>query len=267
MARGTAGFHIPRMRVHESGPDTAESIVFLHGVASSAAMWNGHVNRLRSYHCLRPDFPGFGDSAGEPWVSIEDVAGQVAELIRAGVGRAHVVGLSLGGLVALSLLADAPELVNRAIVDGSSALPIFGQPAVKLAIRVGAPVVKARLVVEMIGRWIGVPDAEMDVLRNDYRRMSGAAFTNACLDALDFRRPPGIEAVQCPTLLVAGGRERGSVRSSNRLLARLMPNAKGYVVPGKPHSWVSGNQHLHCRMVEAWIEDRPLPAELVAVAP
>ncbi len=65
-----------------------------------------------------PDFPGFGDAAGEPWVSLDQTTGEVAELVRtrAAGGRAHVVVVSLGGIVAIN--ASSPrrrELIEHAV--------------------------------------------------------------------------------------------------------------------------------------------------------
>jgi len=226
-------------------------------------MWDAHVRRFAAdYRCLRPDFPGFGDSASEPWVSIDQVAAEIAGVIRAlAKGPAHVVGLSLGGLVALRILGEAPDLVDRVVVDGSSVLPIFGLPVAKVALRAVSPLMKTKPVVETIGRMIGIPQGEMEGLRRDYRRMSTAAFTEACCNALDFRQR-GLEHARSPTLLVAGDREWAAVLASNRFLARIMPNATARVVPGRTHSWIAGEPELHGRMVEAWLNGRTLPPEL-----
>jgi pimeloyl-ACP methyl ester carboxylesterase len=48
------------MFVHECGPRDRPSIVFLHGNGTNGAMWQAHLDRLADYHCLAPDFPGYG---------------------------------------------------------------------------------------------------------------------------------------------------------------------------------------------------------------
>jgi hypothetical protein len=68
-----------------------------------------------------------------------------------------------------------------------------------------------------------------------------------------------LEAV-CPTLLVAGEREHA--RASNAALAALMPHATARFVPGLGHAWFIQRRELHVRMVEAWLNDQALPAEL-----
>jgi pimeloyl-ACP methyl ester carboxylesterase len=103
-------------------------IVFLHPSGSNATAWDRHLDALRTEHrCLALDLPGHRHSRGVPWESLESTADDVADLIiqQAG-GQAHVVGLSLGGSVALTLMARHPELLDHVIVDGAAALPTRG---------------------------------------------------------------------------------------------------------------------------------------------
>ena len=113
------------LALHESGSRGQPTIVFLHGVGNSGAMWADVASGLPTYHCLAPDLPGFGSSRALRWVNRSDTARRVAALIetKASGGHGHVVGLSLGGAVALELLSLRPDLIDRAIVDGCSALP------------------------------------------------------------------------------------------------------------------------------------------------
>lgn len=78
-------------------------------------MWTQQVDDLAEYHCLVPDLPGFGHSADDNWLSLADTADRVADVIRAQTpdGRAHDVGLSLGGLVGLHLAVRHPAPYGR----------------------------------------------------------------------------------------------------------------------------------------------------------
>jgi pimeloyl-ACP methyl ester carboxylesterase len=173
--------------------------------------------------------------------------------------------MSLGGIVAIDLMANAPELVDHAVIDGAGVLPIRGRAFVKLALRLSPPIIKSELAINTIARSIGVPKESRAGIRRDYGRMSSAAFVAAFTEALDFRQPARLDDANCRTLFVAGGREPAATRASIRLLSQTMPNATAAVVPGRWHSWIAREPRLHCRMVEAWINDRPLPAELVGV--
>jgi pimeloyl-ACP methyl ester carboxylesterase len=253
------------MHVHESGPRDAPSIVFLHGTGANADMWAHHAEYFADYHCLIPQFPGFGRSAREPWVSLAAIADEVASLIadRAD-GQAHVVGVSLGGVVTMKLLAARPALVDHAVVDGAGVLPFPGLLLIKLGLRGMRPFIKTSLVTGTIARVLGFPGAARDNFRRNFRQMSSQAFVSAIIAALDFREPAGLRTASPPTLFVAGEREPQATRTSNRMLAAAMPHATARIVPGRHHGWIAADPLLHCRMVEAWINDRPLPDGLAA---
>ena len=115
------------LHVHESGTPGSAAIVFLHGDAATGGMWDQHMERLAGYHCLAPDLPGHGRSNHLPWPSLDDTAQRVAALIedRIPARRAHLVGLSLGGAVAHTLLAHRPELLDRVVIDGCGLVDVL----------------------------------------------------------------------------------------------------------------------------------------------
>ncbi|MFV1958045.1 MAG: alpha/beta fold hydrolase [Planctomycetota bacterium] len=96
--------------------------LFVHGFPLDASMWREQIGLLEEQRrCIAPDLRGFGLS--EP--SIEPVLGMdahaedlVALMDRLEIDRADVVGLSMGGYVALALAEHHPERVRSlALVD------------------------------------------------------------------------------------------------------------------------------------------------------
>lgn len=69
-----------------------------------------------------PDFPGYGRRTNEAWPGIAGAAADIAELIRTHAidGKAHVVGLSLGGFISVELLRHYPQLVRSCAISGSA---------------------------------------------------------------------------------------------------------------------------------------------------
>ena len=108
----------------QAGDPNQPAIVFLHGGGLSSRQWQPQIDALsQDFYCLAPDLPEQGRSAAlKPFV-LSDAAHRVAALIQAYVpqGRAHIVGLSLGGAVALEMMRLYPQLIDRAIVSGTSA--------------------------------------------------------------------------------------------------------------------------------------------------
>src|SRR6185369_8080426 len=109
-----------------AGADDRPTIVFIHGTALTGAAWTPQIAALGdAFHCLAPDLPGHGTAADVPF-SVDDAAERVAALIEreAHGGRAVVVGLSLGGYVAMTVAARWPERVTGLALAGSTADPV-----------------------------------------------------------------------------------------------------------------------------------------------
>ena len=256
-----------QLAVHEAGLASAPAVVLLHGVGNDGTMWRSVMDGLPEYHCLAPDLPGHGQSRPIPWRTRQHTATQLAKLIedRAG-GKAHVVGLSLGGSVALQLLATRPDVLDHVIVDGCSAIgsPLIGP--MKLGVAAISPFLRFASVARLIGRAFGVaPGPGMDDFVGQITTVDSRSFRRAFADANDVRITPRLLAAPCRTLLVAGENELRHVRVSNQLLAERMPNAEALVVPNAGHGWGSSTSpDLHLAMVRAWLADVGLPDGLGA---
>jgi 2-hydroxymuconate-semialdehyde hydrolase len=104
-----------RIRVHETGDPAAPPIVLLHGIGRSLEDWSlQHPHFSADYRVISLDMPGFGLSERFPEVTTLDVlAGGVWSALDAlGETRpVHLMGNSLGGAVAMTMLAADPARV------------------------------------------------------------------------------------------------------------------------------------------------------------
>ena len=89
-----------RIGVIEQGEGAATPIVFLHGVGSDKSVWAPQLEHFgRSRRAIAFDYPGYGESEFKPDATGDDfAAGILAGLDALGVDRAHICGLSLGGV-------------------------------------------------------------------------------------------------------------------------------------------------------------------------
>jgi pimeloyl-ACP methyl ester carboxylesterase len=109
-----------------TGPLDAPAIVFVHSTRLSRQQWAPQIRRLAGrFRCVALDLPGHGARAAEPFTT-DAAAAAVIEAIEGGVpaGRAVVVGLSLGGYVAIDVAERAPERVAGLVLAGCSADPV-----------------------------------------------------------------------------------------------------------------------------------------------
>lgn len=108
-----------RLRYFEAG--SGSPLVLVHGLGSNALVeWSRLLPSLaRRYHVYAPDLPGFGRSE-RPAAADYGIPMQVealrAFMQAAGVPRARVVGISMGGWIVARLAGEHPELVERLVV-------------------------------------------------------------------------------------------------------------------------------------------------------
>ena len=90
-------------------------VILLHGSAASGAQWKPLVRHLRNHwKVVVPDLPGYGSSQApvlNDACGFEAHALAILDLIDHLGGRAHVVGHSMGGAVAMRLAIGAPESI------------------------------------------------------------------------------------------------------------------------------------------------------------
>jgi pimeloyl-ACP methyl ester carboxylesterase len=100
-------------------------LVLLHGSGPGASGWSNYSRNIpvlsRDYRVICPDLPGFGASGVKPVEA--PIPGFWAETIAAlleslGIARAHFVGNSMGGMVALKIALERPGLVDRMVLMG-----------------------------------------------------------------------------------------------------------------------------------------------------
>lgn len=101
-----------------------EAVVFLHGVGSDRSVWAAQVAYFaKSWRAIALDYPGYGESdlAGRD-LQRHDIASYVFMALDAlGVASCHVVGLSMGGVIALEMHRQQPQRLRSLTLADSFA--------------------------------------------------------------------------------------------------------------------------------------------------
>ncbi|WP_045747866.1 alpha/beta fold hydrolase [Actinoplanes rectilineatus] len=123
------------VRIHETGDPDAPPVVLLHGIGRSLEDWAPQHERLDADHrVISLDMPGFGLSGRVPEPTTLPVLAAAVWNVLDALGETrpvHVVGNSLGGAVAMSMLTIRPDAVSTLTLVNSAG---FGKE-VTLALR------------------------------------------------------------------------------------------------------------------------------------
>ena len=104
-------------------------VVFIHGVGGSALAWQPQVEAFRAagYAPLALNLPGYGGRPAIEHIDFEQFSEDVeAQIARAGFERPVLVGHSLGGMIAQTMLRRKPDGYQSVVLVGTS--PAFGRP-------------------------------------------------------------------------------------------------------------------------------------------
>lgn len=110
---------VNNIQLHYEMTSHGQPILFIHGLGSSARDWEYQVSFFSEhYRVITFDLRGHGQSQKPPGpYSMSLFASDTAKLIKLlGIAPVHVVGISLGGMIAFQLAVDHPELIKSLVI-------------------------------------------------------------------------------------------------------------------------------------------------------
>jgi 3-oxoadipate enol-lactonase len=231
------------LRHEVTGPHDAPVLLLGSSLGTDMGMWDAQAPVLAEHlRVVRFDHRGHGGSpvpAG-PY-EIADFAGDVIALMDLlGVERAHVAGISLGGMVGMWLGANAPERVDRLVLMCTSAqmgpASLWQERAAKV-LAAGTVGVIADAVVE---RWLTPAFAaehpgERARLRAMLAASPPAGYAACCgaIERMDLRAQLG--SIAARTLVVSGAEDLATPPEHQALIAAAIPGARHEIVADAAH--------------------------------
>jgi 3-oxoadipate enol-lactonase len=212
----------------QAGGGDATPIVFLHGVGSDKSVWRPQLEHFaKERRAIAFDYPGYGESDPAPEDTTRDdyAAAILSAMSELGVGRAHVCGLSLGGVVAIAIHAAAPDRCPSLILADTFA----SHPD-------GAAIYQRSLAASDNLRVLA--ESRVDVLLAqpaDSAVRSEVIATMARIDPAGYRigaeavwladQRERAAAIRVPTLVLCGAEDRVTPAALSMALMRLIPGA------------------------------------------
>ena len=230
------------------GPADAETVVFVEGLGYARWMWRWQRERLvEDYRVVVWDNRGTGDSdAPTGPYSVSEMAGDLdAVLADAGVEEAHVVGASMGGMIAQQYALDYDRAESLALLctspGGDDAVPTPPETRERMFdVPEGADereTIRYRMAPAMTDEFVAEHDALVaDVV--DWRLASDAddAAREAQAAAVAAFDPgDGLHEIDVPALVAHGTADRVLPVENAELLAERLPDAELELFEGGPH--------------------------------
>ncbi len=244
-------------------------MLLIHGSGMSARSWE---NQLRHPHALRMiavDLPGHGASHSRPGASVDEYAAAVAELLIAlDCGPVVVVGHSLGGSIAIALAARHPTLVRGLVLIASCVrLPLVDSVGERLVAFLPGPL--RRLVFfSMAKKVLFAPDAPEEAIAVAMRDLRACRPETIMSDVRAARAMDLTEhaaALDVPTLVLAGGRDRLTTPALAERLSALIRGSRLKIVDDVGHMLPMEAPELVNREIATFVESlaEPVPSSAV----
>lgn len=234
----------------DTGPGTTgETIAFSHGLLWSTALFAPQIAALRGrYRCLAWDHRGQGRSAADPLretIGMELVWADAVALLEAlGTGPVHLVGLSMGGFVAMRMAARRPDLVRSLALLETSADPEPPENVgrYRLLTRVvrllGGRPVRGKVAPIMLGKTILADASRKAEVARYVALMSGRRdvwrATNGVIDRAGVYAE--LSRITAPTLVVVGEEDVATTPAKAERLASAIQGARLVRIPRAGHS-------------------------------
>lgn len=224
------------------GPDTAAALVLGPSLGTTVDLWREQVPAFAArFRVIRYDLRGHGRSPAPPGpYTLDELGGDLLALLdRLEVARAHIAGVSLGGMVAMWLAAHAPDRVDRLVTVCSS--PRIEPESMW---RDRAAVVRANgltsIADALISRWfppeVVASRPDLVALAQSMIALVPSQGYAACCDALaSLDLAPDLPNVAAPTLAIAGGDDLSTPPIHSERIAALVPDGRVALVPGAAH--------------------------------
>ena len=227
-----------------TGPRGSLPVVLVHPVGLDLTYWSAQIEALGGDHdVVAFDLPGHGRTPGTPadW-TLDRAAALLASVVRSlDAGPAHIVGLSVGGMIAQALALDRPESVaSLTLIDTAAAFSDAARDGMRAraeATRTGG---MAAVLHSTLDRWFTADtmarrpdliDRVTKTLLSDDPEIHGAMWE--MISGLDL--VPRIGAVTCPTLILVGEHDPSSPPEAARLLRDHIAGGQMHVIPDTSH--------------------------------
>ena len=248
-----------RCRVLEGG--SGAPVLFLHSAGGLLAD-NPFLDGLaRRYHVFAPEWPGYGDSTGEDLLEdMLDFTLHGWDVVDAlGLSRPHLVGHSMGGMIAAEMACLAPHDVGKLVLAGAAGLWLEAHPIPDIFALLPFELAELLFVDAQKGQALltgGADLSDLEALKDFYigsqRRLAMAG--KILFPVPNRRLSKRLYRLTAPTLIVWGAADRLIVPAYAERWKALIPSARAELIEGAGHMLPYEQPDAFVRALTAFLE-------------
>jgi 3-oxoadipate enol-lactonase len=230
------------LHYEDEGPAGAPAVVFANSLGTDLRIWDRVALVLGAgLRLVRYDLRGHGlsEAPTAPY-TLDDHVGDLAALMDArGVKNTLIVGLSVGGMIAMALAERRPDLV-RALVLSDTAHKIGTREMWEARISAVRHSGMAAIADQMMQRWFAAEfrasrPADLIGYRNMLIRMPVEGYAGTCASIRDADLTDAASRLALPVLCLVGTEDQATPPDLVRSLAALLPGASFDIIPEAGH--------------------------------
>jgi 3-oxoadipate enol-lactonase len=230
------------LHYEDEGPAGAPAVVFANSLGTDLRIWDRVALVLGAgLRLVRYDLRGHGlsEAPTAPY-TLDDHVGDLAALMDArGVKNTLIVGLSVGGMIAMALAERRPDLV-RALVLSDTAHKIGTREMWEARISAVRHSGMAAIADQMMQRWFAAEfrasrPADLIGYRNMLIRMPVEGYAGTCASIRDADLTDAASRLALPVLCLVGAEDQATPPDLVRSLAALLPGASFDIIPEAGH--------------------------------
>ncbi len=222
-----------RLSFSLAGSETAPTLVLCNSLGTDRSLWDSQIEAFaKRYRLLTCDTRGHGESdapAGD--YAIDRLGRDVLSLMdHVGMSRAHVCGISIGGLTTLWLGVHAPDRVRQLVLANTAARVgslEFWDARMRVARNEGLGVLADATMQRWFSeRFRSAEPAIVAQMRDTLLRVPVTGYLGCCAALRDGDLRDVASLVQAPTLVVTGAKDVATPPSAGEWLAAAIPGAR-----------------------------------------
>ena len=235
------------------GDSEKEMIIFIHGIGASSWMWWQQIDAFNDYQICLVDLPGHGKNAAIPWIDLATTTQMIAEDV-IGNQKAHIVGLSLGGHVALEIAKHYPQKVKSTFISGITVKPM----PFKFFLRIQSRLIQRTLqnsnrLVRLAKENYHLPENKINEFVRNYQLLTRKNYEAIGYEIMSFRLDESYAVIKRPILFIAGDQESSGILQSLKVALKIIEGAETAKIPDAQHIWPVQMPKAFNHVLKEWV--------------